>query len=197
MIAALLLRLGIPQWAAKVAAALALGAAAYAGFAWHDHKVLERGVAQEAVRRDEIEAAAERATQEKLAALNKQMAKAQADLAVAVAEVRAKQQEVDHANAASAQRQAELLDGRRRLSVLTHIAAAQAAATGPAAGAGAAAVDPGRAVSVDLDGRVASDLEWLRQTRNNALDGLSGCIKAYDAVKTAADKTGAQHGTDP
>jgi hypothetical protein len=46
-------------------------------------------------------------------------------------------------------------------------------------------VDPRAALAADLDGRVASDLEWARQTRNEAIRRLDACIAAYDAVARA------------
>jgi hypothetical protein len=48
-------------------------------------------------------------------------------------------------------------------------------------------MDQGGDVTTDLSPRVASDLEWLRQTRNDVIGGLHACITSYDAVKTASD----------
>ena len=51
-------------------------------------------------------------------------------------------------------------------------------------------VDPGgEPATATLDGRVASDLEWARSSRNESIIALNACIAAYDAVKAASDSS--------
>lgn len=175
----------LPRYAPALAAAIAL----LIGLFVAGHNIYDRGVAHESARRDVIEAQAERATQARLAELNKQVLVAQANLDHANGVILAKQKEIDHEKAASADLQSDLAAGRRRLSVAITGACHPAAASTPQ-GAAAGAVDPAGAVTADLDGRAAADLEWLRQTRNDALTGLSACITSYDAVRAAADGAG-------
>lgn len=190
MIAALLLRFGIPRWVADTAAIVLLAAGLWAGFSWHDHTVFDRGVAQERTRRDAIDARASAAAQAEKSRLDQQLAQTQAQLDAAIAAVAHLQSELDHEQAVSVDRQQRLLAGTERERVLIRAIAAPGAAgaAGPAAAAGPAGLDPGGAIAADLDGRAASDLEWVRQTRNDALKGLRACIASYDAVKAAADR---------
>jgi hypothetical protein len=189
VIAALLLRFGIPQWAAGLAAVVALALGLFGGLAWHDHVVFERGVAQERAHRDGLDAAATAKAEAERARLNARLALAQGQLDAALAAVEKLKSERDHEQAVSLDRQQRLLAGVERERVLIRVTtgAGTPGTAGPAQGAGAAPVDPGRAVGASLDGRVASDLEWLRQTRSDALAGLRACVASYDAVKAAAD----------
>ena len=179
MIAALLTRLGIPAWrAVMLACALAAGTA----LIWRAH-LIDQGMALEAARRDQADAANAQRARDALAQANARTAAAQARLDAAIAELSALHKEFSDEQSNSAALQSELAAGRRRLSVLTRARAPDPA--GPGQGAAAAGVDPGTALAADLDGRVASDLEWARQTRNEAIRRLDACIAAYDAVARA------------
>jgi hypothetical protein len=192
MIAALLLRYGIPSWAAKLAGIAALVLGLWAALAWHDHRVFAQGVAQEKSRRDVLDAASSAQAEAERLRLDRLVAQAQAQLDAARARVDQLQAEVDHEKTISTDRQQRLLAGTERERVLIRAipGPSQAGAGGQAASATAGAVDSGSgASSATLDPRVASDLEWVRATRNTALDGLQACIIRYDALKTAVDAT--------
>lgn len=182
MIAALLTRLGIPAWSAvMLACALAAGAA----LIWRAH-LIDQGIALEAARRDQADAANAQRARDALAQANAHTAAVQARLDAAIAELSVLHQEFSHEQSNSAALQSELAAGRRRLSVLTRARAPDPA--GPGQAAAAAGVDPGTALAAAFDGRVASDLEWARQTRNEAIRRLDACIAAYDAVARAKSK---------
>jgi hypothetical protein len=192
MIAALMLRYGIPGWAAKLAGITALVLGLWAALAWHDHHVFAQGVAQEKVRRDAIDAADNAKAEAERLRLNQLVAQAQAKLDAARVRVDQLQAEVDHEKTISADRQQRLLAGteRERVLIRTIPGPSQTGADGQTAGATARPMDSGSGpTSATLDPRVASALEWVRATRNAALDGLQGCIIRYDALKTAVDAT--------
>lgn len=181
MIAAMLARLGVPRWVAITALCIL---AASGALAYRAH-LISQGVELEAARRDAIDVENDRKARAELAEANARTRNAQANLDGAMASLSKLKTEFSNEQAKSAALQSDLADGRRRLSVLTRAHAAGPA--GQVEGASAAGLDPGASVIADLDGRVASDLEWARQTRNEAIKRLDGCIAAYDAVKTAAD----------
>jgi hypothetical protein len=182
MIAALLARLGIPKWGAiaMLCVLTALGALAYRAH------LIRAGVAMEATRRDAIDAENSRRARVALDQANQRTAAAQAKLDTTLAGLTQLQTELSHEQANSAALQSDLTVGRRRLSVLTRTRAPDPA--GQAQGAAAAGVDPGgEPATATLDGRVASDLEWARSTRNEAITALQACTAAYDAVEAAAN----------
>jgi len=189
VIAALLLRYGIPSWLAKLAGIVALALGLWAGFVWHDHHVFEQGVAQEQTRRDALDAANNAKAEAERQRLNAQLVKVQAQLDAARLSVAQLQAEVDHEQAISSDRQQRLLAGTERERVLIRaLAPSQAGANGQAQGPAAGTVDQaGGASSATLDPAVAGSLEWMRATRNTALKGLQACIIRYDALKTAVD----------
>jgi multidrug resistance efflux pump len=164
---------------------LLLAGALIGGAAQYRAHVFGLGVGQEAARRDAIDAENDRRARAALADANARVLVAQANLDGAMAGLSKLQTELSYEQATSAALQSDLAAGRRRLSVLT-----RARAPGPTeqgAGAAAAAVDPGLGVAADLDGRAAADLEWMRQTRDDAIAGLQACIASYGAVKVASD----------
>ncbi|MFK3738017.1 hypothetical protein [Massilia sp. TN1-12] len=181
MIATILARLGVPRWVAITALCILVAAGA---LAYRSH-LIGQGISLEAARRDAIDAENDRRARAELADANARTRNAQAKLDGAMVSLSKLQTEFANEQAKSAALQSDLADGRRRLSVLTLARAADPAGQGESSSA--AGVDPGASVIADLDGRVASDLEWARQTRNEAIKRLDGCIAAYDAVKTAAD----------
>jgi hypothetical protein len=183
MIAALLLRLGVPRWIAiAVLCALSAGAA----LAYRSH-LINTGIAIESARRDKIDAERDRQAKAALADVNARVHKAQAQLADAMADVAKLQSELTHEQANSAALQSDLAAGRRRLSVAIS-GTCHPAQTEQAAGATVAGVDSGgEPATATLDGRVASDLEWARSTRNEAITALQACAASYDAVKAAND----------
>lgn len=188
MISALLLKYGIPAWLAELVAGAGLVLALWAGLAWHDHNVFQRGVAQESARRDVIDRANAAKALAERARLNVLVAAAQAELDAARLDVAKLKQELDHEQAISSDRQRRLLAGTERERVLIRAIPADPGKVRQDQGTGTGAVDPaGGAASATLDPRVASDLEWVRQTRNDALTGLQGCITRYDALKKAVD----------
>jgi hypothetical protein len=180
MIASLLERLGVPRWAAIAALCLLLVAGA---LAYRAH-LIDAGVSIEAARRDAIDAENDRQARAALMHANAQTAAAQQRLNAAMADLSTLQSELSHEQVNSAALQSELGAGRRRLSVLTRARTLDPAR--PDQCTGAARVDPGAALAADLDARVASDLEWARQTRNEAIERLDACIAAYAAVSSAA-----------
>jgi hypothetical protein len=114
MIAALLLRYGIPSWAAKLAGIAALVLGLWAALAWHDHRVFEQGVAQEKARRDVLDAANNAQAEAERLRLDRLVAQAQAQLDAARTRVDQLQAEVDHEKTISTDRQQRLLAGTER-----------------------------------------------------------------------------------
>jgi hypothetical protein len=181
MIPALLLRFGIPKWIAM----FAMFAMVAAGALTYRHHLIQQGVSLESARRDRIEAENSARADGERSALNELLRVAQAKLAAAIADLSKKEMELSNEKIISSQRQLDLLAGRERMRVLTHPRPAdQAGSPGSTAAAG---VDQGASVESDLDPRVASDLEWARETRNEAITRLGACVVAYDAVKAASD----------
>lgn len=187
MIASLLLKYGIPNWLAELVAGALLVLGLWAGIAWHDHKVFDRGVAQEKTRRDAIDAANSAKAEAERTRLNKLLASAQAELNSAIANLNQLKTELDHEKLVSSQRQADLLAGRERLRVLVRTER-QADPSGHAQGASTSNMDQGTEVVADLAGTTAIAIDRLRTEHNEAVSRLDACIQAYDAVKTAADK---------
>jgi hypothetical protein len=181
VIAAFLLRLGVPRW---VAIAALCAAAAGAAIAYRAH-LIHIGVSLEAARRDVIDAENSARARAALTQINAKLASTQAQLTAALAHLDQLKSDLDHEKAASTALQSDLAAGRRRLSVLTRTRAPDSA--GSTQSAAAPGVDPGgEPATATLDGRVASDLEWARSTRNEAIIALQACTAAYDAVETAA-----------
>jgi hypothetical protein len=182
MIAALLLRLGVPRW---VAIAVLCAAAAGAAMAYRTH-LIHIGVSLEAARRDVIDAENSARARAALTQINAKLASTQAQLTAALAHLDQLKSDLDHEKAASTALQSDLAAGRRRLSVLTRARAPDSA--GQAPGAAAAGVDPGAAVTADLDPAAAASTAGLTGEGDAAIIRLNACIQAYDAVKAAADK---------
>jgi hypothetical protein len=186
MIAALLLKYGIPTWLAKVAAiGLAAGLLIGAAIGYRSH-LINSGIAIEATRRDKIDAENSARAGAELARINAKLAGTQAQLTAALAHLDQLKSDLDHEKAASTALQSDLAAGRRRLSVLTRARAPDSA--GQAPGAAAAGVDPGAAVTADLDPAAAASTAGLTGEGDAAIIRLNACIQAYDAVKAAADK---------
>lgn len=192
MIAAWLARLALPTWLVELIGIAALLTGLVLGFQWYQHHLIAQGVAQESARRDAIDRQRDAQAKAELAILNARVHDAQALLTAAQADVQRLENEVQHEKAVSSQRQADLLAGRERLRVLIRTAGGDAA-PGPAQAGTAGAVDSaGSTATATLDGRVASDLEWARQTRNEAILAARACVEKYDALSQAVDKTGQQ-----
>jgi hypothetical protein len=183
MIAAILLRLRVPQWVAIMALCLvSVGAA----LAYRTH-LINAGIAIESVRRDQIDVERDRQAKAALADANARVLVAQANLDGAMASLTKLQSELTHEKANSAALQSDLATGRRRLSVAI-AGACRPAQTEQGESAAASRVDPGgEPATATLDGRVASDLEWARSTRNEAIGGVQACVTAYAAVAAAVD----------
>jgi hypothetical protein len=183
MIEALLLRLGISRWAA-IAALSAVAAGAALLYSAH---LVDLGVAQESARRDQIERVRDVQAKAERDRLNGIIFKKQAALDAALATIANQGKEIADAQNRSAALQSDLAAGRRWLSVAI-AGTCRAASAGPDQGAGAAGMGAADGpATASLDGRVAADLEWLRQTRSDAIAGLQACVAAYDAVKAASD----------
>jgi hypothetical protein len=173
-----------PRW---VLAALLAATTVGAFYAYSVH-LIHHGESLSDARHAAEDAELSRAAQDERNRLNRLVAAAQADLAVARARLIAIQQELDHEKADSARLQSDLAVGRQRLQVL--VRAADQAGSDPVRsieGGPAGTVDHPAAALADLDGTVAANLEWLRSTRNEAIDRLDACVRSYDAVKAAAD----------
>lgn len=182
MIAALLIRLGIPKWGAiaLLCVLAALGAMAYRAHLIH------MGVSLEAARRDQLDHARDAQARAALAQINAQLAAAQAKLAAALDHLNQLKSDLDHEKATSSALQSDLVAGRRRLSVAI-AGTCRPAQAEQSTSASAAGVDPGgELTTATLDGRVASDLEWARSTRNESIVALQACVAAYDAVNAAS-----------
>jgi hypothetical protein len=183
MLAAFLVRLGVSRWVVVVALCILSAGAA---LAYRAH-LINAGVAIEADRRNKIDVERDRQAKAALADANARVRDAQAKLDAAIADLSKLQSELTHEQATSAALQSDLAAGRRRMSVAI-TGACRPAQAEQAAGSTAAGVDPGgEPATATLDGRVASDLEWARSTRNESLVALQACVAAYDAVKTASD----------
>jgi hypothetical protein len=182
MIGALLSRFGVPRWVAITALCILAAAGA---LAYRAH-LINLGISIEAVRRDAIDAETARQARAALAEINGRIATAQAQLAVALERVSKLKSDLDNEKATSTALQSDLAAGRRRLSVAI-TGTCRPAQAEHAEGAAAAGLDPGgEPATADLDPRAASDLEWARSTRNEAIVAAQACIAAYDAVSAAA-----------
>lgn len=185
MIAGLLLRFGIPAWAAKLAAYALLVAVVVTSALVYRHSLIQQGVAQESTRRDAIERRNSEAAKAELAVLTAKHLAAQAQLAAAREALDKLKEDLDHEKTDSVVQQRCLAIGACRLSVLTRQRPAgrpAEAGSTPAAG-----VDSGTSVVSDLDPTVAANLEWLRSQNNEAIQRLEACVGEYDAVKAAAE----------
>jgi hypothetical protein len=183
MIAAILMRFGVPRWIAITALCIMSAGAA---LAYRAH-LIDVGIAIESARRDKIDAERDRQARASLDVANARVRDAQAKLDAAIADLSKLQSELTHEQATSAALQSDLAAGRRRMSVAI-TGTCRPAQAGQAAGAAATDLDPGgESATATLDGRVASDLEWARSTRNESIDALQACVAAYDAVKAAFD----------
>lgn len=183
MISTILERLCTPRWVAILALCI-LSAAAALTYRAH---LIDSGIAIESARRDKIDVERDRKAKAELADANARVLNAQANLDGAMASLSQLQSELTHEKANSVALQSDLASGRRRLSVAT-AGACRPAQAEQAEGAAAAGVDPGgEPATATLDGRVASDLEWARSTRNETIGALQACIEAYAAVAVAVD----------
>jgi hypothetical protein len=183
LIDAMLERLGVPRWVAIGALCVA---AAGAALTYRAH-LINQGVAIEAARRDQVDEDRDKQAKAALSQANARTAAIQVKLDVALAKITVQGKEISDAQNRSAALQSDLAAGRRRLSVAI-ASACRAASAEPGEGAAAAGLDSGGGpATATLDGRAAADLEWLRQTRNDAIAGLQACITAYGEVKAASD----------
>jgi hypothetical protein len=183
VIAALLLRLGMPRWVAIVT----ISVAAVGAVLLYRVHLVDLGAARESARRDQIDRARDVQAREERDRLNAIIATKQASLDAALAKIDKQGKEITDAQARSAALQSDLVAGRRRLSVAI-AGACHPDPGGHDQGAPVAGLDSaGGPAIASLDGRAAADLEWLRQTRNDAIVGLQACAAAYDAVKAASD----------
>lgn len=172
----------------KVGAAVALVGALFGYHVFAVNSAHKEGIAYESSRRDMIDLGNTARAQAELLAANERTRRAQADLAITQEDLQKLSLENNREKLVSSQRKSDLLAGRERLRVLTASPAARdPAQAGPAPGAGAADVDPGTGLVVDLDPAVAAGLEGIREQHNEAVRRLAGCIVEYDAVKAAAD----------
>jgi hypothetical protein len=185
MIAALLLRYGIPLWAAKLALAGFLLVVAAGGAVAVVHHIYHRGELASDARAEAREKENSRLADLELAKLNEKVNQAKAELALAVADLVRIETELSHEKRDSAALQAEYLAGAKRLSVLVRQRSADP--TGPSPGAGTAVVGDGPTVIADLPGETSSHLEELRSTREQAIDRLEACVAQYQAVAKAVN----------
>lgn len=183
MISALLLRFGIPEWAAKFFGIIAIVASlAIAAHLYHSH-VFNQGVAQESKRRDKIDADNAATAQKALMELNAKILVAQAQLDAARIDLEKLQQENESEKVASSIRESALRSGAERMRAdFVNRSIAQA---GSNTNGSASNVDNGATVTEDLSGDAAAGLESIRQNENNAIDRLNGCISSYDAMRQA------------
>lgn len=167
------------------AGALLLVATAGAALAWRA-SLIDDGRQLERAARQIADAANAKAAEAALATINAAIAQRQATLDAAAATLATQERNFHAEQAASTTLQSDLAAGRRRLSVAASCPAPAAAQQGQAAAA--ARLDPpGPAPGATLDPGVASDLEWARQTRNDALSALGACVVLYDSAKAATD----------
>jgi hypothetical protein len=185
VIADLLARIGLPKWALELLAVLALAGALTGAVMWYGHDQRMLGISQESARRDGIDRQRDAQAKAALAKLNADIATKQASLDAAAARIAQLGEELTHAQQASAARQRDYLSGARVLHVAATCPGNPAAAQ-QAQGTGPAAVDPasGQGAAV-LAGMPASDLEWLRQTRDDALIALNACVASYKVAQVA------------
>jgi hypothetical protein len=183
MIAAILLRLGVPRWVALVAICILSAGAVL----WYRERLIDTGIAIESARRDAIDVERDRQARAGLAEANARVRNTQTKLDGAMASLAKLQSELTHEQANSAALQSDLAAGRRRLSVAISGSCRPAPAE-QTEGAAAAGVDSGgEPATATLDGRVASDLEWARSTRNESIVALQACVAAYGAVAVSVN----------
>lgn len=181
MIASLLLKYGIPMWMVKLvlAAALASGAVAY------HHHVYKQGEDAANARATAREKANSDLADAELKKINAKLAQKQIELTAAIADLARLQKENDDEKINSAALQSDLLAGRKRLSVLVRQRPADP--TQPPDNSCPAQVDSGATVSADLAERPAAAIEWLRSTREEAINRLDACVAAYDSSRKAVN----------
>jgi len=186
MIAALLLRYGIPTWVAKIAAyALLVTIVVTSAFAYRTH-VFNSGVAEERGRRDAIEIANSVKAEKELAVLNGKMLAAQSALDQAIADLNEKKVELQNEQNESLDYQRRLAAGTERMSALVRERRIAQAGSAPSSTIGG--VDSDSYVIQDLSEQSAIAIERVRANENAAIDRLNACIKAYDAVEAASKK---------
>lgn len=186
MIASLLLRFGIPAWAAKIAAyALLVTIVVTAALAYRS-SLIQDGVQIEKERRDKIDAANTLKANTELAFLNGELRAKQAALDKALLDLNQKKTELQNEQAESADYQRRLAAGTERMSVLVRERRIAQAGSSPSATIGG--LDSDTYVIQDLSERAAIGIERLRANENAAIDRLNACITAYDAVEAASKK---------
>lgn len=176
----------LPLPARLAAGALLLVASAGAALAYRA-SLIDDGRALERTERALVDATNATAAATALAAANAEIARRQTTLEAAEAALATKELEFHDQQARSTALQSDLAAGRQRLRVAASCAPAAPARQGDAAAA--AGLDPrGEPPAATLAPGVASDLEWARQTRNDALSALGACVVLYDAAaKATAD----------
>lgn len=185
LIAKIALRAGLPNWLVQAIGILLLCLTLFGGVAWVHHHIYHQGELAADARNTAVNKANSDRAKAELDRLNTQIAATQAKLDMARADVTRLSKELKDEKSVSTDRQRRLLAGTERMSILTRQRPADP--NGQAPGGSAAGLDQGTAVTQTLDGRVASDLEWARQTRDEAIDRLNACISSFDEVKAAAD----------
>lgn len=186
MIAAMLLRFGIPTWAAKIAAyALLVTIVVTAALAYRS-SLIQDGVQIEKDRRDKIDAANTLKAKTELAFLNGELRAKQFALDKAILDLNQKKTELQNEQAESIAYQRRLAAGTERMSVLVRERRIAQAGSAPSAAIGG--LDSDTYVIQDLAGNVAAAIERVRANENAAIDRLEACIKAYDAVEAASAK---------
>lgn len=183
MIAALLLRFGVPKWLAWLILAAGVAASAL----WYRADLIEQGVAKDKARSDAVIAAADHAAEVAVAGKNGQIRVLQAKLdATAVDNERIKG-ELDHEKTISTQRQLNLLAGRDRLRILTHPAASPAVGNEPPGCVTPAGMGSTAGVVADIDGTAAAWIDGVRTERNAVILRLAACVAAYDSVRESVN----------
>lgn len=160
-----------------------LAAALAAGAVWEYHRIDKAGYNRANGEWNAYEKAQTARVEAATAALNAKIAAKQTELNVALAKLAELKAQNETQKAVSAGLQRDLVAGNKRLSVLTRQQGT--ADAGQNQGGTAGTVDTGRPVTTYLDGTVAANLEWLRSTREDAINRLDACTAAYQAVETA------------
>lgn len=186
MIASLLLRFGIPAWAAKIAAYALIVTIIVASALAYRSSLIQDGVQIEKDRRDKIDAANTLKAQTELAFLNGELRAKQAALDKAILDLNQKKTELQNEQVESANYQRRLATGTERMSVLVRERRIAQAGSAPSATIGG--LDSDTYVIEDLSERSAIAIERLRANENAAIDRLNACITAYDAVVAASNK---------
>ena len=149
------------------------------------HLVYEEGYTAAEAIYQKSEAAATAIANKQLAEDNAKIAAAQDIIDSTQIDLSNKQKELQNEKVTSSNYKSDLLDSRKRLSVL--VALSQTGTASQVVSSTAPRLDNKSEVTAYIDPTVASNLAGITTTGDSAITRLNACIEAYNAVKAASD----------